>query len=88
MPARASNPKERPDSVQNGLRVVMEATGQAPKTAPPDESPASAAARALGALGASKGGLARAKALSKKNRAEIARKAATARWSRRRKTKG
>src|SRR5947207_15890679 len=80
MPARAS----KPDPAQNALRVVMEATGQAPKTvpsvAPVDESPASAAARALGALGASKGGVARAKALSKAKRAEIARRAATARW--------
>ena len=87
MPARAS----KPDFAQNALRVVQEAAGQAPKTPPPapvEESPASAAARALGALGASKGGVARAKALSKSKRAEIARRAATARWGMRRKKKG
>ena len=93
MPARASKPKERPDTVQDALRVVMVATGQAPRTPPPDapppgESPASAAGRALGALGASKGGVARARALSKAKRVEIARLAATARWGRKRKKGG
>jgi hypothetical protein len=40
----------------------------------------SAAAAALSKLGASKGGEARAKSLSAKRRAEIAKKAAAARW--------
>jgi hypothetical protein len=38
------------------------------------------AAVALGKLGASKGGIARAKKLSKERRVEIARKAILARW--------
>ena len=43
----------------------------------------SAAAAALSKLGASKGGEARAKSLSKKRRAEIAKKAAATRWAKR-----
>jgi hypothetical protein len=46
-------------------------------TTPPVKNPH---AVALGKLGASKGGLARAANLNKKRRAEIARKAANARW--------
>ena len=41
----------------------------------------SAIASALGKLGGRKGGLERAKRLSKKRRKEIAKKAASARWS-------
>jgi hypothetical protein len=48
-----------------------------PTTPEPEKNPA---AVALGKLGGAKGGPARAKALSKKRRAEIAKKAATARW--------
>jgi hypothetical protein len=42
------------------------------------------AAVALGKLGASKGGKARAKKLTKEQRVEIARKAAKARWANKR----
>jgi hypothetical protein len=42
------------------------------------------AAVALGKLGASKGGNARAKKLSAKQRSEIAKKAAQARWAKKR----
>jgi hypothetical protein len=42
------------------------------------------AAVALGKLGASKGGKARAKKLTKEQRVEIARKAAKARWAKKR----
>ena len=42
------------------------------------------AAVALGKLGASKGGKARAEKLSKEQRVEIARKAAEARWAKKR----
>lgn len=47
------------------------------------EAPAekNAAAVALGRLGGLKGGAARAKALSKKRRSEIAKKAAQKRWA-------
>lgn len=71
-PAKASG-----DVNQNAFRLVQEATGQAPKTAPPEKNPA---AVALGKLGGLKGGKARAAALTKKERSEIARVAASARW--------
>lgn len=46
---------------------------------PPEKNPA---AVALGRLGGLKGGAARAKALTKKQRSEIAKKAAQKRWAR------
>lgn len=71
-PARAPS-----DVNQNAFRVMLEATGQAPKTAPPAKNPA---AVALGKLGGAKGGAARAAALTPKKRVAIAKKAAKARW--------
>lgn len=47
------------------------------KTEAPEKNPA---AVALGRLGGLKGGKARAKALTKKRRSEIAKKAAATRW--------
>ncbi len=81
MPKRPS--KTRQDFAQNAFRVVQEATGQAPKTPPPGERidpTKNPAAIALGKLGGSKGGRARAAALTKKQRVEIAKKGAKARW--------
>jgi hypothetical protein len=49
---------------------------------PPPEPVKNPAAVALGKLGGAKGGPARAKALTKKRRAEIATAAAKARWKR------
>jgi hypothetical protein len=46
-----------------------------------DKPPKNPAAVALGKLGGPKGGPARAKALTPERRSEIAKKAATARWS-------
>jgi hypothetical protein len=54
----------------------MARKSQSPKT----ESEKNPAAVALGRLGGLKGGDARAKALSKKRRSEIAKKAAQKRW--------
>lgn len=48
------------------------------KSAEPEKNPA---AVALGRLGGLKGGKARAKALTKKQRSEIAKKAAEKRWA-------
>src|ERR1700722_13598577 len=78
MPARARTPRggKRADPIQNALRVVEEATGGTLKPAE-GKNPH---AQALSALGASKGGKARAAKLSEKKRKEIARKAARARW--------
>jgi hypothetical protein len=76
MPTRASRGGKRTDAIQNALRVVELATGDVLKPAE-GKNPH---AQALSALGASKGGKARAANLSKKRRAEIARKAAKTRW--------
>jgi hypothetical protein len=74
MPTRARRPPE--DEVQAAFRVVREATEEKPEKNP--------AAVALGKLGASKGGKARAAKLSGKRRAAIAKKAARARWDKKR----
>jgi hypothetical protein len=87
MPSRASKPPhpEKPpkrprDMNQLAHALVAEATGMAP--APKPEKPKNPAAVALGKLGASKGGRARAAKLSPEERREVARKAAQTRWLR------
>jgi hypothetical protein len=79
MPTRASRGGKRADPIQNALRVVEEATGAVLKS----DATKNPHAQALSALGASKGGLARAKKLTGKERAAIAKKAARARWKKR-----
>lgn len=72
--------KKRPrDTNQLAHAIVQEATGQtpAPLDVPDTRNPY---AVALSKLGASKGGKARAAALSPARRAAIARKAIRARW--------
>jgi hypothetical protein len=78
MPTRARKPPE--DEAQAAFRVVREATAEEPAKNP--------AAVALGKLGASKGGKARAASLSKRRRREIAKTAAKARWKRAEKKNG
>ncbi len=73
MPTRARKPPDDEDEVQAAFRVVGEATKQKD-----DRNPA---AVALGRLGASKGGKARAAKLSPRRRREIAKKAAVTRWA-------
>ena len=75
MPKRSG--KRRDDNTL-AKSIVEQATGQAPQSGE-GKNPA---AVALGRLGGKKGGLARAKKLSKKERIESARKAAQARWDR------
>jgi hypothetical protein len=65
-----------PTSFKNALRQVEEVTGDILKPA----EGKNIFAQALSALGASNDGKARAASLSKKKLAEIARKAAAARW--------
>ena len=84
MPERS---KTRPrDPNQLAYRIVQEATGQVPKYDPsaPEVKPIDATknphAVALGRLGGLKGGAARAAKLAPKKRAQIAAKAARARW--------
>ncbi len=67
--------KKNEDINEAAFRVVREAT----EKHDPDR-PKNPAAVELGRLGASKGGKARAAKLSAKKRAQIARKAARARW--------
>jgi hypothetical protein len=80
MPSRASTNRggKRADVSQAALRVVEAAIGDVLKPAE-GKNPH---AQALSALGASKGGKARAAKLSEKRRTEIAKKAAKKRWGR------
>ena len=89
MPTRASRP-ENEDANQAAFRTVRQLTRDADEAlgdafqpvSPPSERKKNPAAVALGKLGASKGGKARAAKLSKKRRSEIARDAARKRWER------
>ena len=76
MPNRSS--KRPRDANQLAKSIVDVATGSKTET-PPDDGKDPAAV-ALGRKGGLKGGRARAASLSKKRRAEIAKKAAAARW--------
>jgi hypothetical protein len=82
MPSRASKKPKRPrDTNQLAWQIVQEATGQAPEQ-PEEPDTRNPAAVALSKLGASKGGKARAEALSPAKRKAIAKTAAKARWGR------
>lgn len=73
--------KLRPDVAEIAYRVMLEATGQAPKTLPPGErTEKNPEAVSRGSKGGKKGGAARAKALSNERRVQIAKEAAKARW--------
>jgi hypothetical protein len=76
MPSRASKPPEGEDFNQAAFRVVRSAT----EKHDPEARKKNPAAVALGKLGASKGGKARAAKLSAARRKAIAKKAAKARW--------
>lgn len=81
---QSAMPKKRPrDTNQLAWQIVQEATGQAPSE--PAEAPDTRNPFAVGLskLGASKGGHARAAALSPAKRRAIAKKAVAARWSKR-----
>jgi hypothetical protein len=78
---RGPKGERRPaDVISNAVKVMRIATGQEPEDygPSPESEGKDPAAVALGR----KGGRARAEALSKKRRKEIARKAAKERWSR------
>jgi hypothetical protein len=76
--------KKRPrDTNQLAKRIVDIATGEHEDREPtPEEQGKDPAAVSLGRRGGLKGGKARAKSLSAKRRAEIAKAAAEARWKR------
>lgn len=78
MPTRAS--KKRPRDVNQLAKMIVDISmGEVADEAPPEREK-NPAAVALGKLGASKGGKARAAKLSAKKRKEIAKKAAQKRW--------
>lgn len=80
MPTRAS--KKRPTDANELAKMIVDmSTGDLPKEEPPPEREKNPAAVALGKLGASKGGKARAAKLSAQRRKEIAKKAAQSRWA-------
>jgi hypothetical protein len=80
MPRRVSKRKPPADVNEAAFRVVALLTGDTPETK--STKPKNPAAVALGKLGGSKGGLARAANLSKTRRKAIAKRAAKARWGR------
>ena len=84
--SKNTHPKRPRDINQLAFQIVQEATGQAPKLIQEPIDPVSAAASALGRLGAKKGGIARAEKLSPERRQEIARKAIAARWEKKKST--
>lgn len=75
MPKGPKGEKRPADVIGTAVKVMRIATGQ--QTDERDDEGKDPAAQSLG----QRGGQARAEALSKKKRAEIARKAARARWS-------
>jgi hypothetical protein len=82
MPDRSRKRRPR-DPNQLAKFIVDLATGETSEAkAPPELEGKNPAAVALGRMGGLKGGRARAKALSAKRRAEIAKKAAAKRWGR------
>jgi hypothetical protein len=92
MPNRSSKPKRPRDVNQLAKSIVDQATGGRPagdsvgtgeNSGAMQRDAAKAAAAMLGRLGGLKGGKARAAKLSKKRRSEIAKKAASTRWSKR-----
>ncbi|MFO1171859.1 MAG: RNA-binding protein [Hyphomicrobiaceae bacterium] len=75
MPKGPKGEKRPADVIRNAVKVMKIATGEEEDS--PDEDGKDKAAQSLGR----RGGKARAAALSKKRRVEIAKKAASKRWS-------
>jgi hypothetical protein len=75
MPTRSRTGK--PDVNQMAANLIDAVSGELKPEQPDGKNPA---AVALGRLGGKKGGIARAKTLSKRRRREIAKHAAEARW--------
>jgi hypothetical protein len=75
-------PRKLPTDVnQRAQHVAKLLTGELTEAPEPERSPVSIYLAQIGRVGGIKGGNARAKALSKKRKGEIAKKAAKARWS-------
>ena len=81
MATKNKTPKRPTDQNQLAKLLVYQLTDpEQPRQAPPEQHEKNPAAVALGRLGGLKGGPARAKKLTKRQRSESARKAARARW--------
>ena len=78
--------RKRPSDANQLAKLVVDqltdSEPEDPETSPPKDDEKNPAAVALGRLGGLKGGPARAKKLTKRQRSESARKAAQARWDR------
>jgi hypothetical protein len=73
--------KKKGDLNVRAFNIAQEAVDESPPKNTPEESPPkNPHAVALGRLGGKKGGVARAKKLTKEQRRKIAQKAAQARW--------
>lgn len=92
MPKKQPEPgKLREDVNETAFRVVQGATGEGPKTPPPEErtdEEKDPEAVERGRKGGEKGGKARADTLTSDQRREIAEIAATARWKKTPQSKG
>jgi hypothetical protein len=89
MPKRSSK-KKRQDINELAASIVDEATSDQPiqtATLPGPDPNKNPAAVALGRLGGLKGGKARAKNMTKKERSEAARRAANKRWGKNKRKK-
>lgn len=84
MPARSSKLPSRPKDANELAKAIVDAA-MGIVDVPETEDGRNAAAVALGRLGGLKGGKARAASLSKTERSEIARRAATVRWAKKNK---
>jgi hypothetical protein len=81
MPTRPSKRRNQLDPIELARKIVDQAVGDAPKEGPPNPNEGkNPAAVALGKLGGSKGGKARAAKLTAAQRRASARRAAQARW--------
>ena len=78
---REPKSKLRRDLNETAFDVVQAALGEAPKPQPPGEGEPNPEAVKRGRKGGQRGGKARAKKLTAKRRAQIARGAAKARWA-------
>lgn len=83
MPSRSSKPK-RPADLNKLAASIVDAATKGESELTPREDGKNPAAVLLGRLGGMKGGKARAAKLSAEQRREIARKAAAARWGKKR----
>ncbi len=81
MPDRSDSRPRDPNAL--AYQIMLESTGQAPKTETPQAKPKNPAAVELGRLGGLKGGRARAAKLTPRKRSQIAARAAKARWKKR-----